>query len=93
MAYAEHVHLPVGIPLMTDAALIRAHAAFHRQLASLSSEDDVEARGLRHQLEGAIASIEHEFRMREIAPDDYRIPETDNTEANVLRYVSVESAF
>ncbi len=93
MAYAERVHLPVGISLMTDAALVNALVGLRSEADALTTEQSAEQSRLRYRLGGAIQSIERELRLREIDPAAVSAEtEIAAAEVDVLRYVTVSEA-
>lgn len=85
------VHVPVGIPLMTDAALVRTLFEFKQQLTlatsgTLEMQADVQSRIVE-----AIDEIETELRDREIDPEALHPGSaTAFAGANVLRFVSLD---
>ncbi len=91
MENCAQVHVPVGIPLMTDAALIRTLFDFKQQLALVSSGALHMPEDLRSRITQAIDEIENELRDREISPEDLDPGSAASfTRPNIVRYVSLD---
>lgn len=90
MTNGTPVHVPVGIPLMTDAALVRTLFDFKQQLSLVSSGALDMPEDVRVRITEAVDEIEQELRDREIDPDDLQ-PGSVASFARVetVRYISL----
>lgn len=90
MANGATVHVPVGIPLMTDAALVRTLFEFKQQLSGLSSGAPEIPQEVQGQIASTIGEIEAELRDREIDPDGIDLVSSiPFGSANVVRFISL----
>jgi hypothetical protein len=90
MTNGATVHVPVGIPLMTDAALVRTLFEFKQQL-TLASSGALDMPGnIQSRILETIGEIEAELRDREIDPEQLHPGSAASfTRANIVRYVSL----